>query len=1017
MRATKRSSRPFRPLPLALMLLALLAAGMAMVNTPKPAAALSATVQGSAHTASGVIQVLGVGAGVSVNQIVLPPSGALTTGGAGLNVNASVLGVPVAGNVGVSITGGVVADSCSGTPSGVTVRAECQSSITNLNINLTTSLLGNITLAQAASLNAYSKTTATGSLTPVVDTSATAFAGVCVTNGVLCTAVLVPGTVTQLAILGVFDLEVTLQDIVGAANGATVTMLHVRLSSATTGDIVNLQLVQASSSLNAIVDNTAPNTAITVPEPTPTQDTTPEWSFTGSDDVTPPGSLTFECQIDGGGFALCTSPFVSPVLGQGSHTFDVRAIDAAGNVDATPASATVFIDTVGPSTTILTGPTTPVTNSDSATFTFSGSDPLPSSGIAGFECQLDGGGFVGCSSGILYTGLSDGNHQFDVHAIDQAGNVGPDASYVWVVDTAGNNVFVINGPDFFTNDTSALFVFVYLGGDTHSFICDIDSLNNWQPCGNGGFIDSQGYPGPFTEGPHNFRVKAIDSANNPSPFAGIWFWNVDLTEPETQLTGTPPNPDNDTAPNDFTFIGTDDLSLDGFECNLDGSLLWVDCTSGVWPFGALADGSHTFMVRAIDDAGNVDSTPESYTWVVDATPPVVTITDNPPNPDNVGGGTFKFTATDTGGTGIATIECKIDAGAFAPCTSPFNYTGLGLGPHTFTVRATDNAGNVGTDVYAWVIIDNTPPDTFVDDGPATNNIGGLVTLHFEYHGVDDFTNPVTVFECNIDGGGWNPCNGGSLDVFLFLNTPGIHTFKVRAHDGSGNVDPTPAVYKWIVDFTPPVVTLKVIEHLPDSGCTGNACNTLYDGDWTKNQVTAIWTCADPKVGGVASGVAINRYQQFVNYEKDTNKPIEPVGLNNAVPTCVDAAGNVAGPPVTAPGSLGVGDQVRVDRHAPTCNATPILKQIAKNTVVTVNWNIDVQDGTFDGTAPPLPAANLKSVVKLQGSGSFSNASIGTPDTSIDFVGAKQTSWQVTWQVKDLAGNKSTCTAKVKTPSS
>ncbi len=42
----------------------------------------------------------------------------------------------------------------------------------------------------------------------------------------------------------------------------------------------------------------------------------------------------------------------------------------------------------------------------------------------------------------------------------------------------------------------------------------------------------------------------------------------------------------------------------------------------------------------------------------------------------------------------ATIECRIDGGAWAPCTSPLVLTGLGLGEHVLELRATDAAGNV-----------------------------------------------------------------------------------------------------------------------------------------------------------------------------------------------------------------------------------------------------------------------------------------------------------------------------------
>jgi hypothetical protein len=64
-------------------------------------------------------------------------------------------------------------------------------------------------------------------------------------------------------------------------------------------------------------------------------------SFTGSDDVTAPGSLTFQCSFDGGGFFACTSPKTySSVMG-GRHMVVVVATDTAGNEDPFPASVSV----------------------------------------------------------------------------------------------------------------------------------------------------------------------------------------------------------------------------------------------------------------------------------------------------------------------------------------------------------------------------------------------------------------------------------------------------------------------------------------------------------------------------------------------------------------------------------------------------------------------------------------------------------------------------------------------------
>jgi len=106
----------------------------------------------------------------------------------------------------------------------------------------------------------------------------------------------------------------------------------------------------------------------------------------------------------------------------------VRATDAVGNVDATPASRTWTVDTVAPDTSITSGPTGTVT-STGATFAFTSAD----SG-ASYECRLDGGAWGACTSSKSYSALSTGGHSFDVRAKDAVGNVDPTpASRAWTI--------------------------------------------------------------------------------------------------------------------------------------------------------------------------------------------------------------------------------------------------------------------------------------------------------------------------------------------------------------------------------------------------------------------------------------------------------------------------------------------------------------------------------------------------------------------------------------------------------
>src|SRR3712207_5650719 len=65
---------------------------------------------------------------------------------------------------------------------------------------------------------------------------------------------------------------------------------------------------------------------------------------------------TFECSLDSAAYTACTSPKEYTDLTEGSHAFSVKATDAAGNTDASPASMNWTVDTTPPETTIDSGP-------------------------------------------------------------------------------------------------------------------------------------------------------------------------------------------------------------------------------------------------------------------------------------------------------------------------------------------------------------------------------------------------------------------------------------------------------------------------------------------------------------------------------------------------------------------------------------------------------------------------------------------------------------------------------------
>jgi hypothetical protein len=81
-------------------------------------------------------------------------------------------------------------------------------------------------------------------------------------------------------------------------------------------------------------DTTAPDTSIAAAPPATTTETTASFSFAATE-----SGSSFACRLDSGSWGSCTSPRTYSNLALGPHSFAVRATDAAGNTDPSPAQA------------------------------------------------------------------------------------------------------------------------------------------------------------------------------------------------------------------------------------------------------------------------------------------------------------------------------------------------------------------------------------------------------------------------------------------------------------------------------------------------------------------------------------------------------------------------------------------------------------------------------------------------------------------------------------------------------
>ncbi|MEG5758225.1 Ig-like domain-containing protein [Enterobacter roggenkampii] len=457
-------------------------------------------------------------------------------------------------------------------------------------------------------------------------------------------------------------------------------------------------------------------------------------------------------------------------LTDGTYQYQVRVIDNAGNVGATD-SQDVVIDLTKPAATTIT------VDSITQDTGLSGSDFITSDnqislkGTLGAalgrgdhaQISLDGGvTWIDVSvSGLSWTyvdgrTLADGDYNYQLRVIDDAGNISATASQVVTIDTvapdASKTIAIdsisddtgLSSSDFITRDTS-----LTLHGSLGATLADgeyaqisIDGGVTWQNVivtGNSWYYVDSRTLGNQT---YDYYVRVVDAAGNVGASAHQQV-TVDTIAPDAAITVSVDNITVDTGfdNNDFltsstsyTLHGTLGAELGAGEfvqVSMDGGTTWVYATvSGTqWSYSdtrTLTDGSHNYQVRVVDQAGNVGAT-TSQAVTVDTQAPQYGVTIDSISEDTGQSGsdfiTMDTTLTINGSLGSALasderVQISLDGGNTWLDTTVTNqrwsYTDtrdLPDGDYTYQVRIIDQAGNVGSTASQVVTVDTTPPTT------------------------------------------------------------------------------------------------------------------------------------------------------------------------------------------------------------------------------------------------------------------------------------------------------------------
>ncbi len=457
-------------------------------------------------------------------------------------------------------------------------------------------------------------------------------------------------------------------------------------------------------------------------------------------------------------------------LTDGTYQYQVRVIDNAGNVGATdsqdvvidltkPAAATITVDSVSQDTGLSDSDFITSDNQISLKGTLGAA--LGSGDHA--QISLDGGAtWTDVSvSGLSWTyidgrTLTDGDYNYQLRVIDDAGNISATTSQVVTIDTvapdASKTIAIdsisddtgLSSSDFITRDTS-----LTLHGSLGATLADgeyaqisIDGGVTWQNVivtGNSWYYVDGRTLGNQT---YDYYVRVVDAAGNVGASAHQQV-TVDTVAPDAAITVTVDNITVDTGfdNNDFltsstsyTLNGTLGAELGAGEyvqVSMDGGTTWVYATvSGTqWRYTdarTLADGDYRYQVRVVDQAGNVGAT-TTQDVTVDTQAPQYGITIDSISEDTGQSGsdfiTMDTSLTINGSLGSALasderVQISLDGGITwidATVTNQrWSYTDtrdLADGDYNYQVRIIDQAGNVGSTTSQVVTVDTTPPDT------------------------------------------------------------------------------------------------------------------------------------------------------------------------------------------------------------------------------------------------------------------------------------------------------------------
>jgi subtilisin family serine protease len=652
-----------------------------------------------------------------------------------------------------------------------------------------------------------------------------------------------------------------------------------------------------------------------------------------------PGSR-FDCRVNGSSWFRCQVPFAMANQGEGAHTWEIRAVDGAGNIDPTPAVRTWSERTVGPAN----------------------------------DAWADAQVLTGAS------GTASGSNEaawYDLFEFSPSNIGGQDVWFRWVAPTSGPASFDTVGSGFDT------WLAVFTGSDAFSAVRVAEDDDS------GGSRTSRVTFAAVAGREYRIGVDGYTYGLFPAsgPIRITWTSSIDTTPPETNPTLSSSHSaawSNDNTV-DVTWSGASDegSGVDGFSYEFSQSATTTpdtikdaEETAPRTTSQPLADGQWWFHLRTRDNAGNWSMPTHLGPFSIDTTAPA-----NPAltSASHTLGAWSNDATIEVGWSGAADGASGIDGYSYEwsqsattspdqskdPAASSTTSATLAGGDWWFHLRTVDVAGNWSAPVHLGPFRIDTAPSvnpTLFSTHPSGWSSDDTVDVTWsgasdDRSGVDGFSYEWSQSATTTPDATKDPATSSTTSSTL---ADGDWWFHLRTRDNAGNLSAAAHIGPFRIDTTAPSNPAVVSSHEP--------------GTWSNDSTVDVsWSGAADARSGV-DGYSYE-WSQNATTEPDETKDLATSSATS--PTLADGdwwfhlrtrdnAGNWSGAVHIGP--------FRIDTLAPS---NPVLGSPSHQvgvwssaTTVVVEWSADV--GT-DGY-----------------SYEWSNAADTTPDTVKDAEGTATT---------------------------